>query len=192
MGEFIADRFELSLVEARRCQKRLFRNHGTTLRGLMVEHGVDPHCFLSYVHAIDLSVLAPDARMVAALTALPGRKLVYTNASTAHARAVLARLDLGDRIDLIHDIIAADFLPKPDPRPYQALIQSLGIDPTRACMVEDMAANLIPARTLGMTTVWVRSTSRWGQPEPEMLPYIDHTTDDLAEWLWCLTVESHS
>ncbi|CAK0747115.1 putative hydrolase of the HAD superfamily [uncultured Gammaproteobacteria bacterium] len=186
MGEFIADRFELPYDEARRCQKRLFRTHGTTLRGLMVEYGVNPVSFLDYVHAINLSVLSPDARMAKALAALPGRKLVYTNASTAHARAVLDRIGLADQIELIHDITAADFLPKPDPRPYQALIQRHEIDPTRACMVEDMAANLIPAHTLGMATVWVRSASRWGQPDPDMLPYIDHTTDDLAGWLGSL------
>jgi len=183
MGAFIAARFGVPADEARRRQKRFFREHGTTLRGLMVEHAVDPHEFLDFVHAIDLSALTPWPALDRALGRLRGRKLVFTNASRRHAEAVMARLAVAHHFEAVHDIADAGFLPKPDPRAYQGLLERHAIDPHRACMVEDMARNLGPAAQLGMTTVWVRTDSAWGRPTAEDLPHIHHVTDDLAGWL---------
>ena len=92
MGSFIQDLLKVDAVEARRIQKGFFHAHGMTLRGLMNEHGVDPHDFLARVHDIDLSVVAHDAALVDALQRLPGRKLIFTNADLPYARRVLERL----------------------------------------------------------------------------------------------------
>jgi putative hydrolase of the HAD superfamily len=186
MGEFIARSLGVTPEEARRCQKRFFREHGTTLRGLMLEHAVDPLAFLDYVHAIDLSVITPSPALDRALDRLPGRKLVFTNASRRHAEGVMARLGIARHFEAIQDIIAADFLPKPDPRPYTRLLRCYDVDPVRACMVEDMAGNLIPAAALGMTTVWLRTDSAWGQPAAGDLSHIHHVIDDLPAWLAAL------
>ena len=183
MSAFIADRFGLSPDEARRRQKRFFREHGTTLRGLMVEHAVNPEDFLDFVHAIDLSALTASAALDRALGRLPGRKLVFTNASRRHAEAVLARLEVAQHFEAIYDIADAGFLPKPDQRAYQGLLDRHAVDPRRACMVEDMARNLGPAAALGMTTVWVRTDSPWARPNAADLLNIHHVVDDLAGWL---------
>ncbi|MEI6557556.1 MAG: pyrimidine 5'-nucleotidase [Rhodospirillaceae bacterium] len=187
MGAFIAERFGVSLEEARRRQKRFFRDYGTTLRGLMVEYGVEPQLFLDYVHAIDLGSVAPSPALARGLTALPGRKLIFTNASRDHAERVMARLGVTGLFEAVYDIADAGYRPKPDPAPYAGLLARHGVDPARACMLDDMARNLVPAAGLGMITVWIRTDSAWGRPGPEDRPHIDHVIDDLPGWLAGLT-----
>jgi putative hydrolase of the HAD superfamily len=185
MGEFIAARFGLDAEAARAMRTRLFRSHGTTLRGLMVDHGVDPHEFMDYVHDIDLSGLAPASGLAAVLGALPARKLVHTNGSHRHAARILDHLGLAGHVAGIFDIADAGFLPKPDPAGYRTLIARFGVEPGRAAMVEDMAVNLAPAAALGMVTVLVRSANEWATDGAEG-EWIHHRTDDLAGWLAAL------
>jgi putative hydrolase of the HAD superfamily len=188
MGRFIAGHFGLDAEAARALQKRLFRAHGTTLRGLMVEHGVDPHQFMDYVHDVDLTGLAPATALLAALAALPARKLVYTNGSRRHAARILGHLGLAGQIAGIFDIADAGFMPKPDPAGYRALIERFGIDPGRAAMVEDMAVNLAPAAALGMVTVLVESGNDWAA-EGSKGDWVQHRTEDLAGWLGALPAQ---
>ena len=124
-----------------------------------------------------------------ALAALPGRKVIYTNATTRHAEAVMARLGVAHHFEAVYDIVAADFHPKPDRRSYDALIRRHAIRPERACMIEDMARNLLPAAALGMTTVWVRTQNPWGEPPPDH-PHPHpayHVIENLGAWLAALS-----
>lgn len=186
IGDFIADRFGIPFDEARAMQKRFFREHGTTLRGLMVEHDIDPVPFLDYVHDIDATPVAPSPALDRALAALPGRKVIYTNGSVAHAANITDRLGISDRFDAVFDIVAAEYVPKPDPRPYRTMVENFGIDPARAVMVEDIARNLAPAHAMGMTTVWVVSEADWARPDLGGVGtggHIDHAVPDLVAWL---------
>jgi putative hydrolase of the HAD superfamily len=152
------------------------------MRGLMDLHGMDPAPFLAHVHDIDVTVLDAAPALGEALAALPGRKLVFTNASTAHAERVLRRLGIDHHFHDVFDIVAADFRPKPEPEIYRKLVDRHVIEPRRTVMVEDMARNLTPAAALGMTTVWVRTGSDWGAFGAEAA-HIHHVVDDLATWL---------
>lgn len=182
MGAYIGRLLACDPVEARRVQKAFFHEHGTTLRGLMNHHDVDPHEFLSYVHDIDMDVLGIDTRVIEGIARLPGRKLVFTNGDAPYAGRVLDRLGLGGAFEAIFDIHATDYIPKPDPRAYQGLCDAYGIDPTRALFVEDMARNLRPAKAIGMTTVWVNNGSERG--DHDACPsYIDIEITDVGEWL---------
>src|SRR5262249_26332533 len=143
----------LDPVEARALQKRYLKEHGTTLRGLMVNHRCPPERFLAHVHAVDLSAIAPDSRLDRALENLPGRKLIFTNASAQHAERVMARLGIARHFAGIFDIVAADYWPKPEANAYANLIRAHGIDPRRAAFIDDLPRNLLPAAGLGMTTV---------------------------------------
>jgi putative hydrolase of the HAD superfamily len=182
MGEYIANLLEVDALEARRIQKLYFRDHGTTLAGLIREHGVDPHDFLDFVHDIDLARLSADPAVVAALDRLPGRKFVFTNGDESYARRVLDRLGLANAFDGLHDIHAMAYRPKPEPQSYAAMCARWDIAPERALFAEDMARNLRPAKALGMTTVWVDNGSERGADEAEG-GFIDYRTADIGDWL---------
>jgi putative hydrolase of the HAD superfamily len=157
-------------------QQRFWRTYGTTLRGLMVEHAMDPAEYLAYVHDVDLSPIPVDPRLDGALRALPGTKLVFTNAHLGHADRVLAHLGIAHHFADVFDIAAAGWIPKPERGPYDALVARHGFDPRRAVMFEDVPANLVPAAELGMTTVLVGAGSSDGR-------HVHHVTDDLPAWL---------
>ena len=182
MGAYIARLFDVDRDEARRRQKAFFQKHGTTLRGLMTEHGVEPASFLDYVHDIDVSVVPALPDLDAALAALPGRKLIFTNGTVAHAARVLDRLGIGRHFEATYDIVAADYRPKPDPGPYADLVARHGLNPGACVMVEDMARNLAPAAAMGMATVWVPTPKDWAQPGPDDT-HIHHVADDLTAFL---------
>ncbi|MFP6696905.1 MAG: pyrimidine 5'-nucleotidase [Alphaproteobacteria bacterium] len=182
MGAFVARFLNLPLDQARVLQKKYFHAHGTTLRGLMLEHDLHPDDYLDYVHDLDLSVIPLDDRLGPALQALPGRKVIYTNATNKHAHRVLGHLGVKHHFDGFFDIIDADFIPKPNQQPYETLLRRHGIDPNRAAMVEDIAQNLVPASNLGMATVWVRGGRNIALTD-EQLQHVQHTTDDLAAWI---------
>ena len=187
MTAFIADLLGVDPVEARRVQKAYFLGHGTTLAGLMREHEVDPHAFLAYVHDIEMDVLDHNAPLAAALARLPGRKLVFTDGDRPYALKVLDRLGLGGSFEAIHDIVAMDLVPKPDPAAYDGLCRALSIDPTTALFVEDMARNLKPAKAIGMTTVWVDNGSE--QDHDRDRDYVDVRVTDVTAWLKSLLEE---
>jgi putative hydrolase of the HAD superfamily len=182
MTVFIQDLLDLDWTAARTLQKDYFHGHGTTLSGLMAEHGVDPHRFLAYVHDIEMDVLTEDRRLVESIARLPGRKLIFTNGDADYAGRVLDRLGLGASFEAIHDIHACAYTPKPHPNAYRAMAQGFGIDPTESLFVEDMARNLKPAKAIGMTTVWVNNGSEQGR-EPDDRAYVDYETTDLGAWL---------
>lgn len=182
MGSYIARLLACDRTEAHRVQKDFFHTHGTTLRGLMNHHDIDPHEFLNYVHDIEMDVLEQDARVIEGIARLPGRKLVFTNGDAPYAGRVLDRLGLGGAFEAIYDIHATDYIPKPDPRAYAGLCEAYGIDPTTALFVEDMARNLKPAKAIGMTTVWVNNGSERGDHEA-CASYIDIEINDVGAWL---------
>lgn len=182
MGEYIQHLLACDPVEARQIQKQHFLTHGTTLSGLMRTHGIDPRDFLDFVHDIDLARLTADPALVAALDRLPGRKFVFTNADETYARRVLDRLGLANAFDGMHDIHAMEYVPKPDPSGYAALCKRHRVDPCRALFVDDMARNLVPAKALGMTTVWLDNGSEKGGHDARM-EAIDHVVEDLGPWL---------
>jgi len=182
MGLFIQNLFGCDAVEARRIQKSYFHDHGTTLAGLMINHGVEPTEFLNFVHDIELDSVAEDRRLVKAVAELPGRKLIFTNGDAAYASRVLARLGLSKSFETIHDIHACAYRPKPHPESYLEMVARLNIIPSTALFVEDMARNLKPAKALGMTTVWVNNGSERGSHEAHP-DFIDYEIDDVGHWL---------
>jgi putative hydrolase of the HAD superfamily len=155
MNAFIRELLSVDEDEAGRLRKHYYKTYGTTLRGLMIEHAMPADRFLEFVHAVDLTPISPDPALDRALGGLIGRRLIFTNGSMRHAENVVARLGVGHRFDGIFDIVAADYVPKPDPAPYNAFLRQHGVDPTAACMIEDLPRNLVPAAALGMTTVLV-------------------------------------
>ena len=182
MEGYVGRLLGLGREEARAVQKRYFHEHGTTLRGLMLSHDVDPYDFLAEVHDIDTSVLDPDPRLAAALKRLPGRRIVFTNGDLPYAEKVLGALGILDCFEAIHDVHAMAYHPKPDPRAYQGVCDAHGIVAANAFFVDDMAHNLRPAHALGMVTGWVNNGSERGD-HGHSPDFIDHELTDLTDWL---------
>ncbi|MEO0937219.1 MAG: pyrimidine 5'-nucleotidase [Pseudomonadota bacterium] len=161
---------------AERLRVAYWRQYGTTLAGLMREHGVDPGPYLTDVHDIDFSVLSPDPRLAERIAALPGRKIIYTNGTAPYARNVIAARGLGGLFDAVYGVEHAGFLPKPEPEAFAAVFAADALDPTRAAMFEDEPRNLSAPHALGMRTVHVAPARAAGA-------HIEFHTDDLTDFL---------
>jgi putative hydrolase of the HAD superfamily len=181
MGAYIQQLLSCDPVEARRVQKLHFHTHGTTLAGLMKEHGVDPHDFLEKVHAIPLDRVRHDERLASSIARLPGRKFVFTNGDAPYARRVLEAIGLAESFDDLHDIHASSYRPKPDSHGYELLCERFELDPRRSLFADDIAANLEPAKALGMTTVWVDNGSERGTHG--LGDFVDERIENVSDWL---------
>jgi putative hydrolase of the HAD superfamily len=159
-------------------QKRYLREHGTTLAGLMAHHGVDPYAFLEEVHDISLESVRADPELGAAIARLPGRRLVFTNASAGHAERVLKRLGFTDLFEHVFHLEAANLTPKPQARAYESLMAAHGVTPRTSAFFEDTERNLEPAHGYGMTTVLVGSHAMLSDA-----PYVDWRADELLPFL---------
>ena len=186
MTDYVMALLRLGREEAYARQKELYRRYGTTLNGLMTEHGAEPDAYLSYVHDIDLSGLDPDPALAEIIARLPGRRFVFTNGCRDHAARILDRLKMAGLFDAVWDIRSMDFAPKPEPRAYASVVKASGVACAQAAMFDDIARNLAPARAMGMTTVWLKTDSPWGRHGPLMdvkSGDIDHETDNLCQFL---------
>jgi putative hydrolase of the HAD superfamily len=171
MSAFIAKTLGVPREHARHLQKAYYRQFGTTLAGLMKVHKLPPGPFLEYVHDIDLSVVPELPELAAAIKALPGRRLIFTNGSRRHAENVARKLGVLDLFEDICDIAALDYVPKPERDAFDRLLKLHAVAAPQAAMFEDMPHNLEPASSLGMTTVLVHSD------------YIDHPAQlKVREW----------
>ncbi|MEO0387431.1 MAG: pyrimidine 5'-nucleotidase [Pseudomonadota bacterium] len=175
MREFIATLLGVDATAAAALRDAYWRQYGTTLAGLMAEHDVAPDPFLAAVHDIDLSALTPDPALDAAIRALPGRRIVYTNGSRAHALRVLEARGLGQGFDAIFGVEDAGYRAKPAPEAFRAIFDKAGLATRSAAMFEDDIRNLEVPFALGMRTVHVGPTTQ--------APHVDHSTGDLTAFL---------
>ena len=187
--DYIVGLLKVTHDEAFRMQKDYYKRYGTTLRGLMKEHGLEPDEFLDIVHQIDYSPLTPNPALGAAIEELPGRKLILTNGTRNHADEVLRRLGIDKHFEDIFDIKSAELEPKPNAAVYERFLARHRVDPRKAVLFEDLARNLEVPHALGMTTVLVvpqgaRVVLRedWELTGRDA-PHVDHVTDDLAGFL---------
>lgn len=182
MNAYIARLLSVSPEEAKAVRAQYFREHGTTMHGLMAVHRIDPHEFMAFVHDVDLSCVPANPALVAALNSLSGRKLIYTNGSVPHAENLLRHLAISHCFDDIFDIVASEFAPKPAMTALRLFVDRFGVKPAGALMVEDMAKNLAPAAELGMTTAWIKTGVEWAMAASDA-DHIHYVVDDLAGFL---------
>ncbi len=176
MVTWIMDFLGVSETKANQLRKDYWSKHGTTLAGLMAEHGMPPEDFLLDVHDIDFTVLSPDPELRAQINALPGRKVIYTNGTAPYADAVSTARGLGGIFDAIYGVEHADFHPKPQARAFEKVFGIAGINGQNAAMFEDEARNLEYPHSIGMQTVHIAPTA-------SDAPYIAHHHGDLSGFL---------
>ncbi len=176
MTDWVMRSLGLGRTEADRLRASYWRLYGTTLAGLMAEHRIDPWAFLTHVHDLDFSIVEPDPALRSAIAALPGRRIVYTNADTIYAARVLEARGLSGLFDAVYGVEHADFKPKPERAAFETVFGLDGLDPAISAMFEDDPRNLAVPHAMGMQTVLVAS-------DPVQARHIRHNTDDLASFL---------
>lgn len=156
MTAFVARELGVDPAEADRLRVKYWRQYGTTLRGMMLHHGMEAEPFLHDVHDIDAhEILKPDVALDAALARLPGRKVIHTNGIREHAERILNILGVAHHFAAIYDIRFNHYIPKPDKNTLAMLIHAEGCQPEHTLVVDDMEENLSIARDLGCKTVWI-------------------------------------
>ena len=189
MTAYVSELLQLPRDEARKLQKELYRDYGTTMNGLIVRHGIDPDDFLNKVHDIDYSWVAPDPALGSAIRKLPGRKFIFTNGGRRHAERTARQLGILDHFYDIFDIVAADLTPKPAAATYDKFVGLHRVDAKNAVMFEDLARNLEVPKKLGMTTVLIvpnnfePTFSEIWERDVDNDDDVDFVTDDLATFL---------
>ncbi|MFD0859645.1 pyrimidine 5'-nucleotidase [Roseovarius aquimarinus] len=176
MTQFVMDTLGVSHAEADRLRVAYWREHGTTLAGLMNVHGMAPEQYMIDVHDIDMSVLSPDPELRARITALPGRKIIFTNGSAPYAERVAEARGLSGIFDAIYGVEHAGYVPKPGRAAFEAVFAADGLAPETAAMFEDDPRNLAAPHEMGLRTVLVA-------PDPHEASHIHHHTDDLSGFL---------
>ena len=176
MTDYVMRTLAVERDAADQMRRDWWMRHGTTLAGLMAEHAIDPVAYLDEVHDIDFAALTPEPALAQAIRALPGLKIIHTNADAAYAGRVLARREL-DVFDAVHGIGEVGYHPKPDPRSFAAVLRAHGLNPARCAMFEDDPRNLEVPFSLGMRTILVGA----GRHGPDELPE-DHSHAGHVLW----------
>jgi putative hydrolase of the HAD superfamily len=187
--DYVQRLLALNPEDAESVRQDYYRRYGTTLRGLMEEHGIQPDDFLEYVHDIDHSSIEPDPRLTSAIAGLPGRKFILTNGSRRHAEKVAERLGFTNHFEDIFDIVRAELLPKPNRQTYEGFVTATGVTPAETAMFEDLPRNLVAPKALGMQTILVLPGGTrevfhedW-ELEGHDAGHIDYLTEDLGGFL---------
>ncbi len=185
MGKFVSNKLKIDLDSAKKIQKKYFIKHGTTLKGLMDNHGVKPDEFLDYVHKLDYSIIHPNNDLNKEISKLQGRKIIYTNANRQHVNEILLRLDLTNIFDEIFDIKMANYIPKPEINAYKDFIKRFNINPKTTIMFDDIAKNLVPAKNVGFKSVWIDlGIENISDDIKNSKQFLDFETKDLSKFLY--------
>jgi putative hydrolase of the HAD superfamily len=178
MRAYVMRALALDEAAADALRHRYWQEHGTTLAGLMENHAIDPLAFLDDVHEIDLGGLTPNGPLAAAIAALPGRKIVYTNGSRRHAERVTQALGMTDLFEALYGIEDSGFQPKPRRMAFERVFEADGLEPAASAMIEDDQRNLVEPAAMGLATIWHPADSA-APPGP----HVHHVAPDLAAFL---------
>jgi len=182
MTAYVANEIGVDSKTADELRVKYWKEYGTTLRGMMLHHGMEPEGFLHDVHNINAhELLERDEALDKALSRLPGRKVIHTNGILEHAERILETLGVLHHFEHIYDIRFNDYTPKPCKETLAMLIEEEGSTPERTIVVDDMADNLAAAAALGCKTVWIThhhepltNEGRWDYHLPSFHSLPDH------------------
>ena len=182
---FIMSKYSLDIDQAKKIQKEYYLKYGLTLRGLIVEKKLEPEEFLDYVHDVEHPELKKNDQLISKIRILEGKKIIFTNATSKHAKKILKILELEHDFDQIIDIKDLEYIPKPDKRSYKKLLECLNLNKenlNKTIFVEDTVKNLIPAKELGITTVWMKNSIN-EKDFKKNFSFIDYSFNNLSEFL---------
>jgi len=183
--DFIMSKYSLDIDQAKKIQKEYYLKYGLTLRGLIVEKKLEPEEFLDYVHDVEHPELEKNDQLISKIRILEGKKIIFTNATSKHAKKILKILELEHDFDQIIDIKDLEYIPKPDKRSYKKLLECLNLNKEnldKTIFFEDTVKNLIPAKELGITTVWMKNSIN-EKDFKKNFSFIDYSFNNLSEFL---------
>ena len=183
--DFIMSKYSLDIDQAKKIQKEYYLKYGLTLRGLIVEKKLEPEEFLDYVHDVEHPELKKNDQLISKIRILEGKKIIFTNATSKHAKKILKILELEHDFDQIIDIKDLEYIPKPDKRSYKKLLECLNLNKEnldKTIFFEDTVKNLIPAKELGITTVWMKNSIN-EKDFMKSFNFIDYSFNNLNEFL---------
>ena len=184
MTMFISERLKIDMNEAKKLQTNYFYKYNTSLNGLMIHHDIPPEEFLKYVHTIDLSFMKKDMIMRNELEKLDMEKFIFTNGSAEHAKNILTHLGIYDLFERnkVFDIKDAGYVPKPEAKTFDLMVEKFGINPKETIYIEDIAKNLSIGYERGCTTVWLINDEHFGKIDSDK-EYISHKIENLSLFL---------
>ena len=184
MTMFISDRLKIDMREAKKLQTDYFYKYNTSLNGLMIHHDIPPEEFQKYVHTIDLSFMKEDKIMRNELEKLDMEKFIFTNGSAEHAKNILTHLGVYDLFgrDKVFDIKDAGYVPKPEAKTFDLMVEKFGLNPKETIYIEDIAKNLSIGYERGCATVWLINDEHFGKLDSDK-DYISHKIENLSLFL---------
>ena len=176
MTAYLQQHLQLDEAAANALRLHYWQRYGATLSGLMRHHGTDPEHFLWHTHQFPElpKMVLREPRLRHVLKALPGRKVVFSNAPQHYAHAVLKLLRVDDLFDDVMTVEHTRYRPKPDSFGFMRLMKKHGVKAAQCVMIEDSLENLHAAKKLGMRTVWVNGGNK-------KAPYVDVKIRDVMQ-----------
>ena len=184
MTLFIQEKLGLDEKKAKELQTNYFYKYNTSLNGLMLHHNVIGDEFLKYVHDIDISFMKEDKIMRNELEKLDMEKFIFTNGSAEHAKNILTHLGIYDLFgrDKVFDIKDAGYVPKPEAKTFDLMVEKFGLNPKETIYIEDIAKNLSIGYERGCATVWLINDEHFGKMDSDK-DYISHKIENLSLFL---------
>ena len=184
MTLFIKEKLNLNDKEAKELQTNYFYKYNTSLNGLMLNHNVIGEEFLKFVHDVDISFMKEDKVMRNELKQLDMEKFIFTNGSAEHAKNILTHLGVYDLFgrEKVFDIQDAGYVPKPEAKTFDKMVNKFGINPKETIYIEDIARNLSIGYERGCTTVWLINDEHFGKMDSDK-DYISHKIKNLSLFL---------
>ena len=177
MTQYISNKLNVDLKDAKELQTNYFHKYNTSLNGLMIHHDIPPREFLDYVHDINLDFLEKDTALRNELENINLNKFVFTNGSKEHVKNITTHLGIDDQFDGVFDIVDAEYSPKPEAKAFDLMVKKFQINPTETLYIEDIAKNLSIGKERGAKTVWLINDEYWGKKESNK-EYIDYKIEN--------------
>ncbi len=176
MTAYIERHLALDHDAATQLRQHYWQRYGATLLGLIRHHGIDPHHFLAATHHFDdlSSVVITAPALTHTLKALPGRRIIFSNAPQRYTHDILATTGLAPLFHAVYTVESFGFQPKPMRTGFVSLLKKERLNPGQGIMIEDSLANLVMAKRLGMHTLWLTRSLRNS-------PWVDHKLRNITD-----------
>lgn len=171
MSIFVSEYLKVPMAEANLLRQAGYENHGTTLRWLQLEKGLeDAEGFLDFVHPADLDhYLDRDTRLSPFIRQLDIPKAILTNGPHTHAQRVLEFYGIADCFVYIADLQANNYVGKPHRPAYDNCLSGIGVAANEALFIDDLPKYLETFREMGGNCILVDES---GAKETSLYPVI--------------------